>query len=120
MNRIQALNTFWNSFGSKAYDENSVPNTATLPYITYEVADSDFDNIVFLTASLWYRSSSWKDITEKSMQISDYISRGGKRVNYDNGCLWIQRASPFAQRLKDSNDDMIRRIILNYTVEFVE
>ena len=92
----------------------------SLMRITYEVADGEFDNIIFLTASLWYRSSSWKDITEKSMQIYDYISRGGKRVNYDNGCLEIQRASPFAQRLKDSNDDMIRRIILNYTVEFIE
>lgn len=120
MNRIQALNAFWDSFGLKAYDETSVPDTAVLPYITYEVADGEFDNIIFLTASLQYRSSSWKEITEKSMQISDYISKGGKRVNYDNGCLWIQRASPFAQRLKDNNDDMIRRIVINYTVEFVE
>lgn len=120
MNRIQALNTFWNSFELKAYDETSVPDIAILPYITYEVADGEFDNIIFLTASLWYRSSSWKEITEKSMQIYGYISRGGKRVDYDDGCLWVQRASPFAQRLKDSNDDMIRRIILNYTVEFVE
>lgn len=44
MDRAQAIHSFWNSFGLKAYDENTVPDNAKLPYITYEVAVSSFDD----------------------------------------------------------------------------
>lgn len=120
MNKIQALHSFWSGFGLKAYDENSVPENAELPYITYEVASDDFDNQLLLTASLWYRESSWKNIQEKALQIESYIGKGGQRIDYDNGCMWIWRANPFSQRAGDSNDDLIRRIIINITVEFID
>ena len=54
MDRAQAINSFWNSFGLRAYDENTVPQNAVLPYITYEVAIASFeDGDVPLTASVW-------------------------------------------------------------------
>ena len=34
-NKWQAIDRFWNSFGIPAYDESSVPQGATMPYITY-------------------------------------------------------------------------------------
>lgn len=120
MNNIQALNAFWNGFGLKAYDENSVPDTAQLPYITYETTDDSFGNSLALSASLWYRSSSWSDITEKEQEISDFITRGGRMIAYDDGAMWMQKASPWAQRLEEPSDDMIRRIVLNITVEFLD
>ena len=120
MNKIQALHSFWSGFGLKAYDENSVPENAELPYITYEVASDDFDNQLLLTASLWYRESSWKNVQEKALQIEEYIGKGGQRIDYDNGCMWIWKASPFSQRAGDTNDDLIRRIIINITVEFID
>lgn len=120
MNKIQTLDRFWNGFGLKAYDENSVPDKTPFPYITYEVSTDTFGNMVAQTASLWYRSSSWSEITEKEQQISKFITRGGKILEYDDGALWIQRASPWAQRMNDPSDDMIRRIVLNTTVEFLD
>ena len=120
MNKIQALNSFWNGFDLKAYDEYSVPDNINLPYITYEVSDSDFGDTLAQTASLWYRSSSWSEITAKEQEISNYITRGGRMIQYDGGAMWIQKASPWAQRLDDPSDDMIRRIVLNVTVEFLD
>ena len=120
MNKMQTLNAFWNSFGLKAYDENSVPDDAVLPYITYEASNDDFGHTLAQTASLWYRSSSWSDITAKEQQISDFITRGGRMIAYQGGALWIQKASPWAQRMDDPSDEMIRRIVLNVTVEFME
>ena len=120
MNKIQALNTFWNGFKLKAYDEYSVPDNTALPYITYEVSDGDFGNTLAQTASLWYRSSSWSEITEKEQEIANFITRGGRMVRYDGGAMWIKKASPWAQRLDDPSDEMIRRIILNITVEFLD
>ena len=120
MNKMQALHAFWSSFGLPAYDETSVPDGAQLPYITYEVSSDDFGNIVPQVASLWYRSMSWIDITEKEMQISDFIGRGGRTLRYNGGAMWISKGSPWAQRMSDESDDMIRRIVMNIQVEFLD
>ena len=112
-----AIHTLWNSFGLTAYDENTVPDTATLPYITYSASIGDLDEMVYLTASIWYRSSSWAEVSQKAEEISDLIG-GGLGVSYDGGRLWVVKASPFAQRLADETDSMIRRIILQVTGEF--
>jgi hypothetical protein len=120
MNKVQALHEFWSEFGLKAYDENSVPDNAPLPYITYEASVDDFGNGLAQTANLWYRSSSWADITAKEQEIANYITRGGRMIKYDQGAIWIQKASPWAQRFEEEGDDMIRRIILNVMVEFLD
>lgn len=120
MNKFQTLHAFWSGFGLKAYDENTVPDGASLPYITYEVADSDLNNEVALTASLWYRSSSWSDITEKEQAISDFITRGGRLIAYDGGAMWIKKSNPWAQRMNEPSDETIRRIVLNISIEFLD
>ena len=120
MNKEQALHAFWSGFDLLAYDENSVPDSATLPYITYELAVDDFDHPVGLTASLWYRSSSWADITEKEQQIADYIGRGGRMIAFEGGAMWLGKGSPWAQRMNDPNDEKIRRIVMNVVIEFLD
>lgn len=120
MNKIQTLHAFWSGFGLKAYDETSVPDNAKLPYITYEVSSDEFGAPRLQSASLWYRSSSWTEITEKEQEIADFITRGGRMLAYDGGAMWIQKASPWAQRMGDSSDDSIRRIVLNIYIEFLD
>lgn len=129
MNKEQALNSFWNGFGIPAFDENSVPEYITKdgalvplepPYITYETRTDDFGYPVALTASIWYRSSTWADITAKAQEISDFIGRGGRMIAYSGGAFWIQKASPWASRMDDPADNMIRRIVLNVTVEYLQ
>lgn len=119
MNKIQAYNQFWNSFGLKAYDENSVPINTEFPYITYDLVIGEFNDTVASNVSLWYRSTSWKDIQEKEMEIADYITRGGRMVKYDNGAFWIRKGSPWAQRMT-GDDDSVRRIVLNIVTEYLD
>ena len=121
MNKVQALNAFWqDASGLIAYDETSVPDDAVLPYLTYETVVDTFGNEVAVTTSLWYRSTSWQAITQKEMAISDYIGRGGRMVAYDGGAFWIKKANPWAQRLSEASDDMVRRIVLNASIEFID
>lgn len=120
MTKMQALQSFWSSFGLEAYDANSVPDDVQLPYLTYEASDDSFGNVLFRNASLWYRSNSWADITKKEQEIADYITRGGRLINYDNGAMWIQKSTPWAQRLADVSDSAIRRVILSVTIEFLD
>ena len=117
MDKSQAIHSFWNTFLT-AYDQNTVEEGLQFPNITYEVATSPQDEDA-LTASLWYKSNSWEDISKKSDEISKYIGMGGKLLKTNDGYVWIKRATPFSQRMSDENDS-IRRIVLTIYAEFLE
>ena len=119
MTKAAAIYQFWNSFGLTAYEENSVPDDAAFPYITYQLVTDSFDREVPVTASLWYRSESWTAINAKTEEISQKISRGGKIISCDGGAIWLKRGQPFAQSMVDKSDDLIKRKYLNITAEFM-
>lgn len=119
MNAAQVLQSFWEGFDLPAYDENTVPDDATLPRITYEALFGDFNETVQMNASIWYRGTSWEEITAKTQEIKDFIGLGGKVLKTDSGALWITRGSIFAQRMTDP-DDTIRRMVLTINVDFIE
>ena len=119
MTPLQALHNFWSGFSIPAYDENTVPDDAALPYITYEASKDFFGPAIAQSASIWYRSPSWADITAKEQEIAAYIGRGGLMIGCEGGAIWIKRGQPWAQRQPDASDDAIRRIVLNLEVEFL-
>ena len=119
MTKAAAIYQFWSGFGLTAYEENTVPTDAALPYITYQLVTDSFDREIQLTASLWYRSESWTAINAKTEEISQTISRGGKIIPCDGGAIWLKRGQPFAQNMGDENDDLIKRKYLNITAEFM-
>ena len=119
MTKAAAIYQFWNIFGLTAYEENTVPDDAAFPYITYQLVTDSFDRELPLTASLWYRSESWTAINAKAEEISQTISRGGKIISCDGGAIWLKRGQPFAQSMGDESDDLIKRKYLNITAEFM-
>ena len=119
MTKAAAIYQFWNSFGLTAYEENSVPDDAAFPYITYQLVTDSFDREIPLTASMWYRSGSWTAINAKAEEISQKISRGGKIIPCDGGEIWLKRGQPFAQSMGDESDNLIKRKYLNITAEFM-
>ena len=118
MDKEQALHQFWSSFGVVAYDENTVPEGAELPRITYSVSISEFGQNTALTASVWDRSTSWKSVTDISHLIAKKLYNGGYMMKYNNGMMWIRKGTPFMQRMSDP-DDSIRRIYINIEVEYI-
>lgn len=119
MDKEQALNRFWNSFGIPAYDINSVPDDAPFPRITYDVTVNAFGTPTSLYGSIWTRETGWGNITTYAHQIDSRLSEGGQMVSYDGGALWIKKGNPFQQRMSDP-DDTIRRIVVNIEVEYLE
>lgn len=121
MDKFQAIHSFWSSFGIPAYDENTVPtgdSAPEMPYITYDVVVSGFNEPVAMSASLWYYGSSWSQITTKLGEIEARIGRGGIILPCDGGGVWIVPGTPFAQRMSDAND-MVRRIFINIEAEYI-
>ena len=122
MDKWQALHNFWNSFGIPAYDATSVysgENSPEPPYITYEAQTGAVGQILSLTASIWYRSTSWKEISQKADEIAEHIGVGYGILDVDGGYLWIVRGQPFAQRMSDPEDDMIRRMYIIVNAEYL-
>ena len=118
MTKAAAIYQFWSGFGLTAYEENTVPEDATFPYVTYQLVTDSFDREVAATASLWYRGESWTAINSKTEEIAQHIGLGGKIIKCDGGRIWIKRGQPFAQNMGDESDDLIKRKYLNLTFEF--
>lgn len=127
MDKGQALHSFWSSFGLPALDEQSAYDEGTMeelgityPYLTYETAIDYLDGPVAIGADLWYKSTSWEDITKKAEGIGAYIGLGGRVIRYDGGGLWITRGADFSRRMaEETGDDNIRRIHINIQAEFL-
>lgn len=118
MTKAAAIYQFWSGFGLTAYEENTVPDDAVLPYLTYQLVTDSFGQEVAAAASLWYRSESWTAINAKTEEISESIGRGGKFINCDKGRIWIKRGQPFAQNMRDDTDTIIKRKYLNLSIEY--
>ena len=119
MTKASALYNFWSGFGLTAYEENTVPTDAKFPYITYQVVTDSFGTEIALTASVWYRGTSWVEANAKAEEISRTISRGGKTILVDGGVLWLKRGTPFSQSMGDDSDDLIKRKYINLVAEFM-
>lgn len=130
MNKQQAYNNFWNSFGVLAFEENSVPTedeinaliasgaaSARWPIITYQVLLDDIGSPVYPSASIYDKDSSWERADTLANAISATI-QSQKTIKLDNGRMFITKGSPFAQHMEEASDRSIRRIIINTGIEF--
>lgn len=119
MDKWQAIHSFWSSFGVPAYEENSVPDDAAFPRITYEAATSVFDSLVSLSASIWVRSTSWTDADALAEAVEYYIKSMGCPVIKGGRYRVFIGDSTFARRMNDPVDDQLKRILLTVTFEFM-
>lgn len=113
-----ALHKFYNDFSLTAYEENTVPDNAPFPYITYSMATGSLLRSVSLTANLWYRSSSWTACNMKAREIHAVVSTG-IMIPCDNGGIWLRADNPFAQNMSDPSDDQIKRKYLRLIADFI-
>lgn len=120
MSKASAFHTYMSSFGLTAYEETTVPTTATYPYLTYSYSANDFgEGEVPITVNLWYYSESNVTANAKAEAIAQAIGRGGVHVPCERGTIWIKKGSPFVQSLSDPADAKIRRRYINLTAEFL-
>ena len=118
MTKEQALHGFFSQFLT-AYEENTVPDDAVLPYLTYTVSTGDIQQgATVITCNLWYRDTSWHDINAKAMDIAMALGLGGVKLQCEGGGIWIVKGTPFAQNMTDT-DETIRRKYINLLAEYI-
>ena len=118
MDKEQAIQSLWSQFNIPAYDENSVPDDVAYPFIAYSVSTGMLGGVTSLYASIYYRSTSWKDISHKINEIAQVLSPG-VTLQLDNGYAYFYQGEPFAQRMSEPGDDMVKRYYLNIGAEFL-
>ena len=119
MDKEQALHQFWSSLGIAAYEENSVPDGATFPYVTYQKLSGRLEDALYPTGSIWTRNSSWAEADALKRQLEAKFEHGGIIYKLDNGRIYISQGSPFAQGMSDDVDKMVKRYVINLAVEFL-
>ena len=122
LDKWQAQHNFWSGFKIPAYDERSVPDDATMPYITYQAVGGAMGEQGSVSASLWYRSNSWDAISKKADEIIKAIYDDVRpAIPIDNGYIKIRipDTTYFAQRMDEPGDKEVRRIILTLEIEFL-
>lgn len=117
MNKAQAIQAFWESFGVPAYEESTVPDDAVMPYITYSMVADSIGHPIPMTGSIWDKTYSWENISIVADVISNALVQV-KSIPLDVGYIYITRGTPFAQRMVDE-DDTIRKIYINLMVEYL-
>lgn len=120
MDKEQAIQAFWESFGLPAYDEYAVPDDAKMPYITYTSMTGAVGEPLAISGSIWYYSPSWKEISKKRDEIAKAVGEHGYHIQkIDGGYLVISQGRPFSQRMDEPGSDMTRRMYINLLAEFL-
>lgn len=115
MDRFQAIHSFWNNFGIPAYNQTSVPDNAEFPYITYDTAIGSLDDLIPLSASLWYQSTSLAALSQKVEEIYKFIvTNDPVRIKLDEGYLWLYKSGTFAQDQSTDSDTIKSKYITIY------
>lgn len=119
MDKAQALDAFFGSFGWAAFDENSVETENEKRYITYEVVTGSIGDSILINPALYDYSNSYERVQKKADEIYDRImTMRPPSLPIDGGRLVIYPGSPFAQRV-DSGSTEWRKIVLNINLEFL-
>ena len=85
-NTAKALYTFWGSFGIPAYIEDNVPDDAVMPYLTYRLIEPVWQSFASTYVRLWYRDTSYTNISRKIDEIKNTIGEG-ITIPIEDGCV---------------------------------
>lgn len=113
-----ALYRFFSGFGLPAYVEDSLPDEATLPYITYQLVTPDWRDSAVMYVRVWYRSTSFVSINAKVDEISAAIGEGVS-IPTSGGAVYLNKGSPFAQCMPMEGDNTLKVIYLNLIVNAI-
>lgn len=106
------LHDFFEGFGIPAYEENTVPDDAEAPYITYDLSVPDWRNPSSISATIWYKSTDYTDVLNKADEICKKIEEGLRLPVKSGGCVYLYKDNPFS-RVIPTEKDNVKAVTLN-------
>ena len=99
-NTAATLKAFFSSFDLPAYTLESVPDEVTLPYISYQLVEPEWNEQINTYCQVWYPKNSLSDLLTKADQVLAAIGQM-KKFTQPGGYLVIYPATPLMQILTD-------------------
>ena len=100
LNTAAKLKLFFSGFGIPAYTTDSVPETVTLPYITYQLVEPEWNEQASYHCQVWYPKKRLEDLLSKADEIVKSIGSGIK-IDMPGGYLVIYPSTPLIQIRSD-------------------
>ena len=97
-----ALKRFFSGFGIPAYDEDTVPQDVSVPYITYSVRVPEWNQKASMYARVWDRTTSNAAIIRKADEITGEIG-SGIILDTEDGQIVIWPETPLVQIMSDGD-----------------
>lgn len=98
----KTLKTFVSGFDLPAYAVNTVPKDVQLPYLTYPIAEPEWNQKATFYIQGWYRTTEHSAMLAKADQIVREIGEG-IIVGMETGSLVIYPESPLVQIQTDGD-----------------
>lgn len=123
----KAYNKFFNSI-CLAFQENNVPSETVgvagekipvvMPYLTYQVIDTNNREQSTMQVNVWSKSSSYKELYSIVDKIEDSVGEGVV-INFGEGRggIILHKGLPFAQNINDPDSPTIKRAVINLEVQ---
>ena len=92
-----AIKSFFSGFDLPAYQEGSVPDDVTLPYIVFSISSPEWNQKASMYAQVWDRTKSNSRIARIADQITAEIGEGKKIPLSGSGYLVIWPETPLIQ-----------------------
>lgn len=119
LDKWSAQKVYWSSFGLPAYHELTVPDDmeGKYPYIAYQAVNGQLQGVMNVSASVYYKGTSWATIMQEIGQMEKAIDR---QIFIEGGIMKVRKPlSHFAQPMSDGGDTKIRRMLLTVEIEFL-
>lgn len=100
------LKEFFSGFGLKAYLPQGVPESESLPYITYNLSEPDWATQGNMYCQVWYPRGRMGELLAKADAIMAAIGEGVKLAT-ENGYVMLYLATPKGQLLNDEWTDSV-------------
>lgn len=114
-NVARALYRFFSGFSLPAYVENSVPDDAELPYITYQLIDPDWRaDGTSLYARIWYKDTSYNAVSAKVDEIKAEVGEMAS-IPTEGGAIYIAPSTPYVQ-VMPMDDTTIKAAYMLFTL----
>lgn len=111
----KALYEFFSGFGIPAYPENTVPDDAVLPYLSYSLAEPEWDQVQSFYVKVYYRNrSSYLESLTKADEIVREIGTGIVLPCEPHGYIAIHPQTPLIQQLPPEEE--VRGAYINLSI----
>lgn len=100
-NTAAALNEFWNSFQIPAYTSDSVPDGQDLPYIVYNLTETDPLGSKSHYAQVFYYTTSNTELLTKVDEILAVFHNSGNSIRLECSGGYVVLRNPTVQMLTD-------------------